>query len=148
LKVNKYRGLLRGKFAPQYLAVMPGSKQLPKSFSEAVRKLGSELNRIRDVKSGLISIKGEKSVSSKLTMLLEALNKSAAKTDLNIDSISITTKSINISGDTSNPGSTQNLREALIETKLGSLQDRVASTPGGRHSFSITIMPEENKRIQ
>jgi len=144
LKVNRDRASLADKlFKPQYLAVMPGTKELPDKFSEAVRKLGSELRRIRDVRSGLISIKGEESVSSKLTWVLEAFNKCAAQTDLNIDSVSITTKSISITGDTSNVASTQKLRVALIERKLGNLQERISPTKSGRNSFSITIVPEK-----
>ncbi len=143
LKVSRYRASLVDKFEPQYLAVMPGTKELPDKFSEAARKLGSELRRIRDVRSGLISIKGEKSVSSKLTLVLEAFNKYAAQTDLNIDSVSITTKSISITGDTSNVASTQKLRVALIERKLGNLQERISPTKSGRNSFSITIVPEK-----
>jgi hypothetical protein len=143
LKVSRYRASLTDKFTPQYLAVMPGSKQLPDKFSEAVRKLGSELRRIRDVKSGLISIKGEKSVSAKLTLVLEALNKCAAQTDLNIDSISITTTTISIAGDTSSAASTQKLRAALMEKKLGNLQERISPDKRGRNSFSITITPEK-----
>ena len=143
LKVSRYRTSLVNKFEPQYLAVMPGTKELPDKFSEAVRKLGSELRRIRDVRSGLISIKGEESVASKLTLVLEAFNKCAAQTDLNIDSVSITTKSISITGDTSNVASTQKLRAALIEKKLGNLQERISPTKSGRNSFSITIAPEK-----
>ncbi|OHB61218.1 MAG: hypothetical protein A2167_05275 [Planctomycetes bacterium RBG_13_46_10] len=141
--VNMSRTSLQKKFEPQYLAVMPGSKQLPDSFSEAVRKLGSELRRIRDVKSGLIGVQGEKSTSSKLTLVLEALNKCAAQTDLVIDSISITTTSISIAGETSSASSTQKLREALMEKKLGNLQERISPTKTGRNSFSITITPEK-----
>lgn len=143
LKVSRYRNSLTDKFEPQYLAVMPGTKELPDKFSEAVRKLGSELRRIRDVRSGLISIKGEESVASKLTLVLEAFNKCAAQTNLNIDSVSITTKSISITGDTSNVSSTQKLRAALIERKLGNLQERISPTKSGRNSFSITIVPEK-----
>lgn len=143
LKVNGNRTSLRDKLAPQYLAVMPGSKQLPDRFSEAVRKLGSELRRIRDVKSGLISIRGEKSISSKLTLVLEALNKCAAQTDLNVDSISITSSSISIAGDTSSAISTQKLRAALMGKKLGNLQERISPAKSGRNNFSITITPEK-----
>jgi len=143
LTVNKARSSLSDKFAPQYLAVMPGKKQLPAKFSQAVADLGSELRRVRDVKSGLFSVKGEESISAKLTVVLEALNKYAAQTALSIDSISITTKSISLAGETSNATSTQKLREALKETKLGNLQERVSSGKSGRHSFSITIAPEK-----
>jgi hypothetical protein len=143
LKVNMSRTLLHKKFEPQYLAVMPGKKQLPDKFSQAVSNLGSELRRIRDVRSGLISIQGEKSASSKMTLVLEAINKCAAQTDLVVDSISITTSSVNIAGETSSASSTQKLREALMEKKLGNLQERISPAKSGRNSFSITITPEK-----
>jgi hypothetical protein len=143
MKFNRSRASLQDKFEPQYLAVMPGSKKLPDTFSEAVRKLGSELRRIRAVKSGLIGIKGEESISSRLTLVLEALNKCAAQTDLNIDSISITTTAISIAGETSSASSTQKLREAIMQKKLGNLQERVSPAKSGRNSFSITITPEK-----
>jgi len=127
----------------QYLAVMPGEKELPTRFSEAVRELGSELRRIQNVNIGLSTIKGEESVSLKLTHVLGALNKYASQTDLNIDSISVTTKSISIGGDTPNATNTRKLREALIETNLGSLQDRLSIIKSGRHGFNITIVPEK-----
>jgi len=67
-KINKYRDTLSEKFAEDYKAVMLGQK--PPGTTSAVRKLESELRRIRDAKKGLITIKGEKSISSKLTLVL------------------------------------------------------------------------------
>jgi len=138
LQTNKYRSRLRNKFAKAYSTVMFDHK-MP-AQSGPVKKLADELRRIRNVKSGQLSITGEEAISAKLTMVVEAFNKCAARANLNIDTVSITTKSISIAGDTSSRQSTLELREALEATKLGNLQDRLESK-AGRDSFQITIVP-------
>jgi len=134
LQKNKYRSQLRKKLAEQYSAAMLDQK-LP---SNPIRKLGSELRRIRDVKSGQLSITGKKSVSAKLILVLEAFNRCAAQTNLNIDSISITPKTISIVGDTSSRKNTIKLRKAIEQSKLKILQDNL-ELKGGRDNFRITV---------
>lgn len=136
---NRNRGRLRDKFQKQYSAVMFG-KKLPTKSKEAARALGSELRRIENVKKGLLSVTGEESVSAKLTLVLEAFNKCAAQTDLNIDSISVTTRNIVIAGDTSSRRNTLKLFDAL-KGKMNISQQRL-DTKGGRDNFSITVTPK------
>jgi hypothetical protein len=136
---NKYRTQLWRKFEKQYSAVMFDKK--PPGKSGAVSKLGAELRRIQDVKSGQLSVTGEESISAKLTLVLEAFNKCAAQTDLSIDSVSITTKTISIVGDTSSRKNTLKLFEA-IKGKLDILQQRLDSK-GGRDNFWITVVPRK-----
>ena len=140
LQENKHRSRLRDKFDKQYSAVM-FSKKLP-AKSDPAKKLAGELRRIKAVKQGQWSITGDKSISAKLTLVLEAFNKCAKDTGLKIDSISITSKSISIAGDTSSRRNTLKLRRAIEAGKLGSLQDRLESK-GSRDSFHITIVPEK-----
>ncbi len=140
LQKNKYQNQLRDKFEKQYSAVMLGQKPTGKS-REAVRALGGELRRIRDVKSGQLSARGEESVSAKLTSVLEAFNKCAAQTNLQIDKISITAKSIRIEGDTSSRKNTLKLFEA-IKGKLEVLQYRY-DLKGGRDNFTMTVTPKK-----
>lgn len=134
---NRYRKQLRAKFERQYSAVMFG-KAPPKS--NPAQKLARELRRIRDVKSGQLSVTGEESVSAKLTLVLEAFNKCAAQTNLNIDSISITTNTISITGDTSSRRNTLKLFEAIEGGKLDVLTQRL-DAKGGRDNFRITVAP-------
>jgi len=138
LQENKYRSRLRSKFRKQYSAVMLGEK-LP-TKSDPVRKLAGELRRIRDVKSGQLSITGEESISAKLTLLLDAFNNCAARTDLNIDSISITAKAIRIAGDTSSRRNTLALFDTIKKSRLQILQQRL-DAKGGRDNFRITVEP-------
>jgi len=136
--INKYRNTLNAKFAKDYSDVMLGQK-LP-DINSAVRKLGSELRRIRDAKKGLITIKGEKSISSKLTMVLTAFNKCAAQTDLNIKSVNITAKNITITGDTSS-GQRRKFFETLRSNGLEILKPAIEQK-GGRDHFSIIVEPK------
>ena len=135
LQENGNRTRLRSKLESQYSAVMFGNRISPKS--NAAKKLASELRRIRNVKSGQLSTKGEKSVAAKLTLVLEAFNKCANKTDLKIDSVSVTTKAISVTGNTSSRRNTLKLFEA-INKKLEVLQQRLDSK-GGRDNFRITV---------
>ena len=138
MQQNKYRGQLRKKFDTQYSAVMLGQK-LPKKINP-LNKLRSEKKRIENAKSGQLSVTGEETISAKLTSVFESFNKIAKQTNLNIDSISITTKSINIVGDTTNRSNTLKVFKAIrgSENSQKRLQPK-----GGRDSFSITIVPEK-----
>jgi len=137
LQRNRYRGQLRKKFTKQYSAVVLG-QELP---ANPLKRLNSELRRVRDAKSGQLSITGEASIAAKLTVVLEAFNKCAAQTKLKINKVSVTAKSVRIEGDTSSRQNTLKLFEA-IKSKLEILQSRFESK-GGRDDFSITVVPKK-----
>ncbi len=136
---NKPRARLRERFSKEYSIVMSNDK-LPKSFKQAVKKLKSEENRIRQLKSGRLSASGEKSISAKLTLVLDAFNECSSETDLNIKKISLTSRHIRIVGDTRSRQSTLKLF-GEIKKKLKILQSRYDSK-GGRDQFSITASPK------
>ena len=138
--INKYRRALKDKFAKDYSAVMLGQKP-PEDTNSAVRKLGTELRRIRDAKKGLITIKGEKSISSKLTLVLTAFNKCAAQTNLDIKTISITARDIIITGETSSRQNTLKFYNTVKNNGLEISRDGF-DLKGGRDSFSITVVPK------
>jgi len=141
LQVNKYRAGLCGKFAGEYSAVMLG-QPAPDKSKEAVRRLGTALRRIKDAQKGSLSLTGEEVVAGKLALVLQAFNKCAADTGLNIESVAITDKSITISGETSGADSTLRVFEALRQTGLNVLQQRISSE-GGRGTFSVTVEPKK-----
>jgi len=101
-RVNSYRNRLEKKFRSEYTIAMTGAK-FTKS-SEAVRRLKSEINRIKDVKSGVLSSTGEDSVEAKLAYLFEALNSVPPGIDIEIEKITITTTTMTVTGNTSNRG--------------------------------------------
>ena len=136
---NKDNRKLFAKFAEDYSFVMLGQK--PKDIKDAVKKLGTEKRRLEQAKRGLITPGGEKSISSKLTLVLTALNKCAKQTNLNIKSITITARDIIVTGDTSNRMSTQRFFEAVRNNGLEILRPNYEEK-GGRDNFSITIAPK------
>lgn len=141
---NKPLRDLRAKFTKDYSAVMSG-RTLPTRSKDALKKLGSEKRRIEAVKSGQISVTGQKSIPAKLTQVLAAFNNAAKNTNLRIDSISITHKNIQIDGSTSSRPNTLKLRKAIEENGFEISSDR-ARSEGGRAIFSLTIIPKQITR--
>ncbi|GAI95176.1 unnamed protein product, partial [marine sediment metagenome] len=125
INANIPRKQRRTVFEKDYIAVLPGSKELPDRFSEALRRLNKEKDRLERYEKGRIDAEGEKTISAKLTMTLEAFNKCAKKTNLQIDSVNITSKYIRLTGSTSNYQNTMELRKALVESNLNILQDEL-----------------------
>ena len=135
---DKYRAQLYEKFAKQYSSAMFGKKPPPKT--SPVKKLEGELKRIENVKKGLLSVTGEEAISAKLTLVLEAFNRCAEQTNLNVGSITITDKNIAVTGDTSSRENTLKLFDAIRQSKLDITQQDLESK-GGRDNFSITAAP-------
>jgi hypothetical protein len=137
--VNRSRNNLRSKFAKDYAEVT--LDRLPDNFKikDAVREVAKLLRRIEDEKKGLIT--DEKSISSNLTQVLAAFNKCAAQTNLNIDTITITTKDMMITGDTSNRQNRQRFFETVRESGLEIIREGY-SLKDNRESFRITIAPK------
>jgi hypothetical protein len=104
-KTSSYRNKLNEKFKAEYSIAMPGAKFI--SGRDAAGKLKREINKIKDVKSGLLSAAGEDSVEAKLTYLFEAVNNVPKSIDIDIDKIAVTTKTMTITGSTSNGGHLQ-----------------------------------------
>jgi len=139
--VNGFRSDLRDRFAKAYSAAIPGQKLSDKTkMRDAVRKLGGLLRRIESEKKGLIT--DEESVSSKLTLVLNAFNKCAAQTNLNIKSISITARDISITGDTSNRRNTLAFFDTVRKSGL-EISKEAYSAKGARDTFTITVVPKK-----
>jgi hypothetical protein len=140
LQKNRDQSRLSKELAKQYSTVMMGKK--PPAKTSPVRRLASELRRVRDLKSGQRSVTGEESISAKLTLLFDAFNKSAALTNLNIDSISVTARNMTISGDTSSRSNTLRFFEAVKGSGLDIVQHGY-DAKGGRDSFTIRVVPKK-----
>jgi len=137
--INRSKNNLRSKFAKDYAEVT--LDRLPENYKikDAVRQVAKLLRRIEDEKKGLIP--NEKSISSNLTLVLAAFNKCAARTNLNIDTITITTKDIMITGDTSNRQNRQKFFETVRNNGLEIKQEGY-SLKDNRENFRITVTPE------
>jgi hypothetical protein len=136
---NRNKNNLRSKFARDYVEVTLGQLSPDLKISNAVTELKRLLRRIEDEKKGLIP--NEKSIASYLTQVLAAFNKCAAQTSLNIDTITITTKDIMITGDTSNRQSRQRFFETIRNSKLAIMREGY-SLKDNHESFRITIEPK------
>jgi hypothetical protein len=131
---------LRSKFSKDYSAVSLDKLSEDDSLRDAARKLDRLLRRIEAEKKGLIT--DEKSISSKLTLVLSAFNKCAEQTNLNIDTITITTRDITIIGDTSSRQNTIKFFEKIVESGLERVQERYV-LKGNRDTFTLKAVPRK-----
>jgi len=138
--VNKDIKNVRSKFSRDYADVTLEKLSNDVTTKKAVTDLEKLLRRIEAEKKGLIADKT--SISSKLTLVLAAFNKCAAQTSLNISSIAITTKDIDITGDTSSPQNRQKVFETIRNNGLEIVQERYEPPIAGRQKFGITVAPK------
>ncbi len=133
--VNKYQTRVRQKFAKDYAIAMSNVK-LPNDLTikKAVDRLKKERQRILKGKSGITD---DEAVSSKLALVLNAFNKSAAQTKLNITKVSIGVKTINISGWTSSRANTNRFFADVKRNGLNIVKETGETEPG-RDKFNIT----------
>ncbi len=133
MQKNKYNEQLEERLQEQYSAAMYG-KRMPRN---PVRNLERTLRRIRDVKDYQIGITEEGSITTKLIFVMEALNQQAAATNLELESVSITTKTISVVGSTSSRRNTLKLFDS-IKDKFNISQQQL-NPKGGRDNFRITL---------
>ncbi|MBN2180436.1 MAG: hypothetical protein JW715_00875 [Sedimentisphaerales bacterium] len=133
-------GALRNKLAQDYFAVTQKNLSAGADISAIVKDLSSIRRRLEAEKKGLIA--DETSVLSKLTLVLKAFNKCAAKTDLNLKKLMISRQNITITGDTSSRDNTKFFFDVLGESGLELLKDNY-HIEGNRDNFSISVAPKK-----
>ena len=138
LRANTARADLRSRFAKDYSDVTLGELQDGVSINRATRKLSDLKRRIERGKKGLVD---EKSVLSKLTLVLGAFNKCAKQTDLKVKSISISGDNITVTGDVSSQSAGQVLYKALQDGGLH-IRKEGDETKAGRLIFNYTLKPK------
>lgn len=136
LTTNRYRSRLRTKLKNEYAIAMPG-QHFPRT-ENPVSKLRRERSRIEDVKAGFLSAGGDDSVAAKLTFLLEALNNTPKEVNLDIGTITITTKNISVMGSTSSRGYLKLFNSIDKHPKLQRGQSTYESK-NNRDNFRITV---------
>jgi hypothetical protein len=140
IQINRYRTQLRAKYSKEYSAVMFGEKVQGK-LKNSTDKLARALRRVKEAQKGF-SLTGEQAVSAKLALVLQAFNKCAAVTGLNVESVAITDKAITISGESPSPENSLRVFDALRQAGFNILQQRI-STDAGKSSFSVTTEPKQ-----
>jgi hypothetical protein len=136
--VNRNKNNIRSKFAKDYAEVMLEQLSVDLKIKDAVRELGKLQRRIENENKGLYD---EMSISSNLTLVLAAFNKCAEQTNLNIETITITTKDIMITGDTSNRQNRQRFFETIRNSGL-EIKREGYILKNNRESFRITVAPK------
>jgi len=138
--VNKYRGKVRDRFAADYAAAMSNIK-LPDDMTiqKAVQGLEKERRRLQKSKTG---IPDDETVSSKLALVLDAFNKSAAQTKLAITSISVSKGDINVVGSTTSRANTNRLFATIKQNGLDIVKTTLETEPG-LDKFNIRVVPRK-----
>lgn len=139
IKENGYRKELKRLFERDYSSVMLGKEMV--SRVDPVRKLQTELKRIEAEKSGQVSLTGEASIATKLTLLFQAFNSKASAIDLQVNKVTINAKSISFDGSTANRKSTLELFGIIKESKMEILQQKLDAV-GARDNFRLTVAPK------
>lgn len=134
--VNKYRSAVRAKFAPYY-TIAKSNIKFPDSMpiTKAVDSLSKEWRRLKASKDG---IGGDETAASKLVLVLDAFNKSAKQTKLNITRVSIRKKTIVITGWTSSRANTTRFFAVVRQSGLNIVKTTL-DTERGQDKFTITI---------
>ena len=136
-KVNRSAKQVRKKLYADYAAVMYG-KQPSDTRSPIYVKLQSVHRQIKDKQAG-IGVGDAKSVTARLTFLLEAINKTSRISELNIDKITITTSTISLVGDTDRRSTTRSLLTSIKNHKRLKVGPQNMSEASGRDKFSVTV---------
>ena len=136
--VNKDRTNLRSKFAKDYTDVTLEKLSNNVTTRKAVADLEKLLRRIEAEKNGLAPTGDKASISSKLALVVGAFNKCAAPTNLNISSITVTTKGIDVTGDTSSRQNRQKIFDTIRDGGLEILGERY-EFKNGREYFTLMV---------
>lgn len=136
-RMKSYASSLQDKLIAEYRAGMYG--QNPPSGPESPgSRLKREFNRVKKIQEGL-GPGDEKSVTAKLTFILEAVNSCDKSVDINIEQISITEKSMRILGDTNSRRSTIAFFDAVKKhPRLKIATENFNPTPS-RDKFILTL---------
>jgi hypothetical protein len=138
--VNKNIMKARAKLGKDYELVMERPLSKSDSTKTAIKRLQRELDALENQNAGIITT--GTTISSKLTLVLKAVNKCVKQTELTIDSIKITENNIVLTGETSSGANTTTFFNVLNNTGLEiksvntSIEERTR-----RSNFSVTLEP-------
>lgn len=131
---------LHNRFAQEYAAVTFDTLKKDFSMNTAKKNLNKLKTSIENQRKGIIP-GDDTSISSKLTLLLSAFNKCAAKTDLYLEKITLNEKDIVVTGDTSSRANTTKLFD-IVKNEGFSISNDRDQTVGNRNIFSMSLAIE------
>ena len=136
IKKKNYISQLDKNLRADYSAAMYGRK--PAGRAPIRSQLNSAYNKVKIIKDGK-GFGDESSVTAKLTFILEAMNASPKNIDLKITTVSISSKSMRVTGDTNSRASTLALFNSFKKhEKLNKTLEDV-SGDNNRDKFGITL---------
>lgn len=136
IKKKNYISQIEKNLVADYSATMYGRK--PAGRAPIRSQLNSAYNKVKTIKDGK-GFGDESSVTAKLTFILEAMNNSPKNIDLNVASITISSKAMRVTGDTNSRASTLALFDSFKKhEKLNkTLEDLTGDN--NRDKFGITL---------
>lgn len=139
MQKNKGIRQLFEKSSKDYKAVMFG--KAPPKVEPIHARLKREYNKLQRIKTGQ-SFGDEKSVTARLTFIFEAINNAPKNIDLKINTISVTTKTMRVIGDTNSLKSTLALYKAIENHPKLTKGQQSFKQSGARNAFTVTIEPK------
>ena len=133
---HKYINQLQQKAKEDYSKVMFGKSYTSKEPIASILK--RVYNRVVKIKSGLSSGDDE-SVTARLTFIFEAINQAPGNIDLKINTITVTSKTMNMAGDTKGRKSTLSLLNSLKKHPKLKVSAQNLKQAGNRDTFILTL---------
>lgn len=135
IRKHSYIASLDAKSNVDYSVIMSGKKH--KGPEKMTSKLKRELKNVKSRQAG--GNIDDESAPAKLTYIFKAFNSLDKKIDLNIESIKISAKTMNIKGDTNSRSSTLKLYNSLKKQPKLKLGPQRTATKAGRDTFNVTL---------
>lgn len=135
-RMQTYTSDLDKKLTAEFKAGMYG--QNPPDKESVTSRLRREYTRVKKIQEGL-GPGDEKSVTAKLTFILEAFNKSPKTVNMNIEQISITERSMRVLGDTNSRRSTMELLEEIKKHPKLKMETEAINPAPPRDKFIVTF---------
>lgn len=137
IRKSTYISQLNSKGLKDYSAIMKGAK--PKAREKMSSRLQREFKGISDKQSGNID---SGSAPAKLMYLLKAFNDLPKSVDLNVESVTISAKTLRVKGDTNSRKSTQELYKSLKEQPGFRIASQNTKQNVNRDVFTVNIEME------
>ena len=135
IRKHSYIASLDAKGNLDYSVIMAGKKH--KGPEKMTSKLKRELKNVKSRQAG--GNIDDESAPAKLTYIFKAFNSLPANIDFNVESITISAKTIRIKGDTNSKSSTLKLYSSLKAQPKLKIVSQTGGTKAGRDTFNVNL---------
>jgi hypothetical protein len=144
-RMNGYTTRLENKIAEEYKAAMYGQKPPPNQ--PILTRLRNVLRQAKQRQEGFGS-GDDSSVVARLTFVLEAINKTPASVDVQVQQIAVTERSLRVQGDTNGRKSTLQLFDEMKKHPKLEVESNQLSPSPPRDKFEVTLQVEQEGGAQ